>query len=282
MAISCLSIFEIGAKIESSFQEIDSKFLHDPDRLQCLVKELSQIIDQIQNLNLQTDLWESYRSKAVTLIGRCYNLMIDSQVTQFAEEAKILSECKGPEGIAQKIEELKEKIHNLLYHNALSLENRKMIRMANCYLKRAKDNLTEGFALKNNIAQPEGLLATALKKSKVVSFNEELLTDEERHDLAESLYDIAGLFYEGRVKEGFSKYQALPQLYRTFLEKERCEIRDDLKRIMEASNVNFSNLMQMIKWLVFLAERSAGAQMSSVPPNDAEVHQVFGELSKLS
>lgn len=261
MSVNQFSIFGVGPKIESIQKELDSQMLYYPqdrqDRLEVLERELFSLSDAIDTLPMEIESFQNDRSEVISLIGRCNNLMTNAKVTEVAEEAQQLAEVRNPVGgVAKKVDEVQTKIDHLVSTHSLSLENRKMILVANTFLRSL-----EG---KQEVS------------AEIISFQRPTpLTDEERFELAEHAFGIAALLYEGEASEARFEINKLPNS-----QKERL-FADVPGLVTMMNSETFETYSKLVPQLIFASEKLTGAQTDTMPPTDAQVTAIFTDLKNL-
>lgn len=159
-----------------------------------------------------------------TLSYNCQNLFIDKCVDTLTEQAQKvaktnLNSCKN---ISKRVSKLRKDISTLGYEQALSLENRQMIDLANRYL-----NSKESVDLSKD--------TTTLRLSLRAENSKKDLN--ELFDLSIALYEIAGSFYHCNIKEAFELFYSLSPTTQEEIKTKLQEFGVDLHMINQTLNI---------------------------------------------
>ena len=176
-------ITHIQNELKSSFVQAET-LAKLADKLDDIHAFIQQLDDPKQDTFTQSEL-NKHKDALISLFGRWQTLFVDTAVTQIAEKAQALSE-KKEQNVEDKLADLEEQINELSIQEALSIENQLMITLARRFIAKALGKLQEQGDV------PE-------------------LLDEDKSDVTEHLFQIAGMLYDGHVQKGLNLLHVLSE-----------------------------------------------------------------------
>ncbi|MBM3192404.1 MAG: hypothetical protein FJZ63_07140 [Chlamydiae bacterium] len=195
-------------------------------KLHHVQKELDQLNHFLnENLRQQASLTQSAftlflktQLEISSLAYDCQNLFINKCVDQLTEKAQKLAKdglgnCKD---ISRRVIKLKKEILDLTHKEALSLENRQMIHLANHYLS-AKDAI--------DFSKDVSALRLTLREENAKKDLNDLF------DISIDLYEIAGSFYNCDIQGALEQFYSLSPTTQQEIKKRLQELGIDLHKI---------------------------------------------------
>ncbi len=201
-------------------------------KLYNIQQELNQLNSVlVDNLRHQVRMTQSAltmflqkQTELSTLSYNCQNLFIDKCVDTLTEQAQKvaknnLNSCKN---ISKRVSKLRKDISTLGYEQALSLENRQMIDLANRYLN-SKESV--------DLSKDTATLRLSLREENSKKDLNELF------DLSIALYEIAGSFYHCNIKEALELFYSLSPTTQQEIKTKLQELGVDLHMINQTMNI---------------------------------------------
>lgn len=248
-------------------------------KLHSLALELNSIYHLIDdNLSKQIFLtdraFEQLNEKKYhvgSLLNSCYHKWLDRKIDHLTENAQKISQTKNlsEKKTSKKIDMLKKELHVLCENNALSLENKYLIKIAKKCL--SKKEIKEKNSDKFHSAK------TLRVDFSLNHLNKDDLIDV--YDICLSLYEIAGNFFHHKFNEAFDLFFSLPQETRNHITQKLNEKEANINNLKTIQNFNKwqTNLFVVVQTLTAFANQLIDGSKESQELDDIEIQSIFND-----
>lgn len=201
-----------------------------------------------------------------TLTGRCHHLKIRSKVVQLTKDAAELANRDPSEDICSDATSLRERIDRFLDQHRLSREHTLSIRRALKLIELAQ-------------TKKRPLIRSSRIKGKIVPLEPHRChkVTRESYEVAESLYELAGLVYENKTEKFLVTLsnEFSPDMQREIIfHIGQCD--GSLKKLSSKEHQ-----YAVIRGIIWLAHLLCDHHTGTPCPSVEEVRQMFEELAKL-
>jgi len=257
-----------GAQLETLERKLDQSILSPKE-----LESISEQLDLLRDAALSTDSKETYQS----LWGRVATLSVNNWVDAIVEESFSLRKGKyaTKEELAERVNVLKKEIASVWHNNALSVENRRFIKIAVMNMQRLfPSSKTADMLHHPQIQFSEDV--EMLPRTHVMATTVAPNWDE--GEIALDLCEMAHFFYQNKFQEGLKKYNQLSPSQRERLEDHCLATGAELI----TQNRDQANCLRFIQALIGYANELAQGEDIDYYPSLTEVKEMFEEVGSYS
>lgn len=275
-----ISFVRHEAMLDNIGKQLDSRTLHSDEELSNMSRSCDALRSKLSSPEAQ--------AKLVTLYGRVDTKKVNNQVDQVVENSFILfgkREKIPQENMTVQIGEIQSDIASIWYQNALSIPNRRFIKIAVHNLSQLQvfPSSKTADVLHNNAH------TAFLRKDKDMLPESELRSgavDAEEWESAEFAFDLCEMahsFYQNKMNEGMKKLHQLTPSQKNRLEEICLTLGADYPTHFLTEDVQQyqDSMMRFVQALVGYANEVAQGEPLMFSPSESEIHMMFQEVENL-